>query len=103
MKKLEFLVVAFSASFAMAQDLPSNPEPGKCYVRCTTPDVSVNESNTITTNPAYKVLKTVPATFKTITERVLIKEEEKVLTVVPAKWGTETVNTYLKLVEILYK
>ncbi|TDT44876.1 OmpA family protein [Maribacter spongiicola] len=92
MKKVLFLVVAFSASFAMAQDLPSNPEPGKCYVRCTTPDVYVNESTTITTNPSYKILKTIPATFKTVTERVLVREEEKVLTVVPAKWGTETVT-----------
>tara|TARA_R110000744_G_scaffold37997_2_gene86923 strand:- start:1336 stop:1479 length:144 start_codon:yes stop_codon:yes gene_type:complete len=29
MKKVLFLAVAFTASFAMAQDLPSNPEPGK--------------------------------------------------------------------------
>jgi len=35
MKKLVFLAVAFSASFAMVQDLLSNPEPGKCYMRCT--------------------------------------------------------------------
>ena len=61
MKKVLFLAVAFSASFAMAQDLPSNPEPGKCYVRCTTPDVYVNETTTITTNPSYKILKTIPA------------------------------------------
>ena len=80
MKKVLFLAVAFSASFAMAQDLPSNPEPGKCYVRCTTPDVYVNETTTVTTNPSYKILKTIPATFKTITERVLVREEEKVLT-----------------------
>lgn len=92
MKKVLFLTAVLSASFAMAQDLPENPEPGKCYVRCTTPDVYVNESMTITTNPSYKVLKTVPATFKTITERVLVKEEEKVLTVVPAKWSTENVT-----------
>jgi len=92
MKKVLFLVAVFSASFVMAQDLPTNPEPGKCYVRCTTPDVYVNETVTLTVKPAYKVLKTVPATFKTVTERVLVKEEGKKLTVVPAKWGTETVT-----------
>jgi len=58
---------------SVAQDLPTNPEAGKCYVRCTTPDVYVNETITITVKPAYKVLKTVPATFKTVTERVEIK------------------------------
>lgn len=92
MKKVLFLVAVFTASFAMAQDLPANPEPGKCYVRCTTPDVYVNETVTITTNPAYKVLKVVPATFKTVTERVLVKEESKKLRIVPEEWGTETVT-----------
>lgn len=94
MKKILFLMAAMTASFTMAQDLPANPEPGKCYVRCTTPDVYVNETLTITIKPAYKVLKQVPATFKTVTERVLIKEESKKLTIVPEQWGTETV-TYI--------
>ncbi|WKB80866.1 OmpA family protein [Cellulophaga omnivescoria] len=96
MKKLLFLFAVMTASVTMAQDLPTNPEPGKCYVRCTTPDVYVNESITITTKPAYSVLKTVPATFKTVTERVLVKDESKSLKIVPAKWGTETVTYVAK-------
>lgn len=96
MKKVFFLVAVFTASFAMAQDLPANPEPGKCYVRCTTPDVYVNETVTITTKPAYKILKTVPATFKTVTERVLVKEESKKLRIVPEEWGTETITYVAK-------
>lgn len=92
MKRTLFLLAALVTAYGMAQDLPTNPEPGKCYVRCTTPDVYVNETVTITVKPAYKVLRTVPATFKTVTERVLVKEEGKKLTVIPAKWGTETVS-----------
>ncbi len=92
MKKLLLLTAIFAVATMSAQDLPQNPEPGKCYVRCTTPDVYVNETMTVEVKPAYKVLKTVPATFKTVTERVLIKEEGKKMTVVPAKWGTETVS-----------
>ena len=92
MKKILFLLAVFAATTMQAQDLPSNPEPGKCYVRCTTPDVYTNETMTVTTKPAYKVLKTVPATYKTVTERVLVKEEGKRLSIVPAKWGTETVT-----------
>ena len=92
MKKALFLFAAMTASFAMAQDLPTNPEPGKCYVRCTTPDVYVNETVTLTMKPAYKVLKTVSATFKTVTERVEVKAAGKKLAVVPEKWGTETVT-----------
>ncbi|RKR13332.1 OmpA family protein [Maribacter vaceletii] len=92
MKKILFLFAVMTASVSMAQDLPANPEPGKCYVRCTTPDVYVNETVTLTVKPAYKVLKTVPATFKTVTERVEVKAAGKKLTVVPEKWGTETVS-----------
>ncbi|OQD42974.1 OmpA family protein [Croceivirga radicis] len=93
MKKVLFIAALFTAAATTyAQDLPTNPEPGKCYVRCTTPDVYTNETVTVTVKPAYKVLKTVPATFKTVTERVLVKEESKKLVVVPAKWGTETVS-----------
>lgn len=92
MKKVLFIVALFTTAFMSAQDLPANPEPGKCYVRCTTPDVYTNETTSVVVKPAYKVLKTVPATYKTVTERVLVKEEGKKLSVVPAKWGTETVT-----------
>ncbi len=92
MKRVLFLCALFVASMSYAQDLPANPEPGKCYVRCTTPDVYVNETVTLTVKPAYKVLKKVPATFKTITERVMVKAEGKKLRVIPEKWGTETVT-----------
>ncbi len=92
MKKVLFLIAIFGAATMQAQDLPSNPEPGKCYVRCTTPDVYTNETMTITTKPAYKILKTVPATYKTVTERVMVKQESKKLNIIPAKWGTESVS-----------
>lgn len=96
MKKVTlFVVTLFASAMVFAQDLPTNPEPGKCYVRCTTPDVYVNESVQVMTRPAYKKLRTVPAVYETVTERVLVKEASKQLKVVPAKWGTETV-TYVK-------
>lgn len=50
------LTIMFGAT-AFAQDLPTNAEPGKCYVRCTTPDVWKNETVTVQTAAAYKVLK----------------------------------------------
>ena len=95
MKKITLLLAVFACSYAFAQDLPSNPEPGKCYVRCTTPDVYVNETVQVMTKPAYKKLRTVPAVFETVTERVLVKEEGKKLRVIPEKWGTETIS-YVK-------
>ncbi len=96
MKKLLFIAAALGAGFAAsAQDLPANPEPGKCYVRCTTPDIYENKTETVEIAPAYKILKTVPAKFKTITERVLIKEASKKFRIIPATYKTEVV-TYTK-------
>jgi len=80
---------------AHAQDLPSNPEPGKCYVRCTTPDIYEDQTVQIEIAPAYKKLRTVPATYKTVTEKVEIKPAGKKMTIVPATYNTETV-TYVK-------
>ncbi|RDK85425.1 OmpA family protein [Marinirhabdus gelatinilytica] len=82
-------------SVTYAQDLPTNPEPGKCYVRCTTPDVYVNETVQVMTKPAYKRLRTVPAVYETQTERVMVKAPGKKMRVIPEKWGTETI-TYIK-------
>ncbi len=97
MKKTLFsLAFIMCSALLSAQDLPTNPEPGKCYVRCTTPDVYVNETVSVVVKPAYTVLKTYPATYKEVTERVLVKEEGKKLTVIPAKWGTETVTYVAK-------
>ena len=77
---------------AFAQDLPSNPEPGKCYVRCKTPEVWKNEDVTIEVAPAYKKIITHPAEYKTVTERVITKEAGKRLVIVPAVWETKKVT-----------
>ncbi len=95
MKKTILMAMLGVSMYSVAQDLPKNPEPGKCYVRCTTPDVYKNEDVQILVKPAYKVLKQVPAEYKTVTEKVLVKEESKKLVVVPAKWGTKTIS-YIK-------
>jgi len=86
MKKLFlFGLSMLVASVTFAQDLPTNPEPGKCYVRCTTPDVYVNETVQVMTKPAYKKLRTVPAKYETVTERVMVKAPGKRLRVIPEK------------------
>ena len=95
MKKITFLLSLCVSFAAFAQDLPTNPEPGKCYVRCTTPDVYKNEDVQILVKPSYKVLSVVPAEYKTVTEKVLVKEASKKLVVVPATYKTVTVD-YVK-------
>ena len=97
MKKLLFSVslLIFGVS-AFAQDLPENPEPGKCYVRCKTPDVWKNEDVTIETKAAYKKIVTHPAEYKTETETVLVKEASQRLEVVPAVYETRDVVVVTK-------
>lgn len=96
MKKLLLMsLLAFSVLNVFTQDLPQNPEPGKCYVRCTTPDVYVNEEVKIQIKPSYKVIKIIPARFEKKTEKVVVRAEEKKLKIVPAKWSKEVVE-YVK-------
>ena len=93
MKKILLLglLVSYAIS-SFSQDLPTNPEAGKCYVRCTTPDVYVNEEVKVQVKPSYKIIKTIPAKFEKRTEKVLVKSEEKKLKVIPVKWGKESVD-----------
>jgi len=97
MKKLllSITLLVFGAS-AFAQDLPENPEPGKCYVRCKTPDIWKNEDVTIETKAAYKKIVTYPAEYKTVTERVLVKEASTKLQIVPAVYDTKDVVVVVK-------
>ncbi|KZS42649.1 cell envelope biogenesis protein OmpA [Aquimarina aggregata] len=89
------VLIFLGANVYAQQDLPQNPEPGKCYVRCTTPDVYENQTVQVKITPEYKKLKTFPATYETVTEKVIVKEASKKLTVVAAKYKTETV-TFMK-------
>ena len=85
-------VLLMFGAVAFAQDLPDNPEPGKCYVRCKTPDVWKNQDITLEVSPSYKKIVTYPAQYKTVTDRVIVKEAGKRLVVVPATWETRTVS-----------
>lgn len=80
---------------ASAQNLPDNPEPGKCYVKCITKDEFKTVEETIESYPAYTKLVVVPATYKTVEERVLVKEASKKFVYVPAVYETVEVS-YIK-------
>jgi len=84
------LLISLTVMAAQAQtgELPPNPDPGKCYVKCITKDTFRTVEETVQVSPAYKVLKIVPPTYKTIEERVLIREASKKLVYVPAEYKT---------------
>ncbi|MGB0878952.1 MAG: OmpA family protein [Polaribacter sp.] len=93
MKKilLSGVFLMFGAAIS-AQGLPDNPEPGKCYVRCKTPEVWKNQDITLEIAPAYKRIITHPAQYRTVKDRVIVKEAGQRLVVVPAVWDTRTVT-----------
>ncbi|MBU3012983.1 OmpA family protein [Polaribacter vadi] len=95
MKKILFSSAFFlltASAFSQVLTLPQNPEPGKCYVMCKTPEVWKNEQVTVEVSPAYKKIVTHPAQYKTVTEKVLIKEATEKLEIVPAVWETKAIT-----------
>ncbi|MGC6438025.1 MAG: OmpA family protein [Flavobacteriaceae bacterium] len=94
MKKLLIgaMVFPFVLANVSAQNLPTNPNPGKCYVKCITKDVFEDITETVEIYPSYNTIEVVPATYKTIEERVLVKEASKRYTYVPAVYETVTVD-----------
>lgn len=97
MKKRLLLLVCLVAGFGFsnAQDLPSNPTPGKCYVKCITKDTFKEVTETYQSSPSYTTLEVVPATYKTVEERVLVKEASKRYEFSPTVYETVEVS-YVK-------
>ncbi|WP_034057162.1 OmpA family protein [Lacinutrix jangbogonensis] len=90
-----FLCLVASSGYLQAQGLPTNPEPGKCYVKCITKDTFKEVTETLQVYPAYTTLTVVPATYKTVEETVLVKEATEKHTYTPATYETVDV-TYIK-------
>ena len=90
MKKLLLItfLTLFSTTLITAQNLPENPDPGKCYVKCITKDVFDTVTESIQVQPSYQTLSVVPATYKTVEERIVVKEASKRLVVIPAVYET---------------
>jgi outer membrane protein OmpA-like peptidoglycan-associated protein len=89
----------FFAGAVHAQELPPTAQPGKCYVKCITPDEYREVTETIVIKPEYKVLTATPATYKTIEESVMIKEASKRYVVHPAVYETVSVDYESKTAE----
>lgn len=85
-------MLSTTVNLSYGQELPQQGDPGKCYVKCITPDKFEEVTETIVVNPAYKVLKTVPPTYKTVTEEVLVKEESRKYAYIPAEFETVEVE-----------
>jgi len=93
-KRLSLLLLPslFFTGMAYTQELPPTAQPGKCYVKCITPDEYREVTETVVIKPAHKVLTTTPAVYKTVEERVLVKEASKRYVIHPAVYETVSVN-----------
>ncbi|MCB0570091.1 MAG: OmpA family protein [Phaeodactylibacter sp.] len=81
-------LLCFMSLNLLAQGLPENPEEGKCYVRCVTPDVWENEEVKVLVKPAHKKLEVIPAAYKDEQVEVLVKPGTKKFVYVPAQYKT---------------
>ncbi len=96
-KLLTTLLVSGVCVSAFAQDgLPTNPEPGKCYAKCVSPDEYKAENQRVMTKPSYKTLEVVPAEYKTEVETLVIKPETEKYTYKPATYKTVTDTIWTK-------
>ncbi|HHM21640.1 MAG TPA: OmpA family protein [Bacteroidetes bacterium] len=82
--------MAATVVFGQGETLPKNPTPGKCYIRCVTPEQYGTETKRILARPAYKRLEKVPAEYKTVEETVMVKPATKKYIYVPAEFRTVT-------------
>ena len=84
-----FLLLSFPVTITLqAQEYPSNPEPGACYIRCPLEEISEMEKVVVT--PTYMQYKVVPAVYKTVEEQMLVKEASKRFEYVPAVYREVT-------------
>ena len=84
------LLMAVTFAFSQGETLPKNPTPGKCYIRCVTPEQYGTDTKRMLSRPAYKRLEKVPAEYKTVEETVMVKPASKRYVYVPAEFRTVT-------------
>jgi outer membrane protein OmpA-like peptidoglycan-associated protein len=94
MKKLLLfkIILILAVAPAFGQQLPKEGDPGKCYVKCITPDKFEEYEETFVVEEAYTVIETIPPTYKEVEEKVVVKEETKEYTYIPAVYETVEVE-----------
>jgi len=111
-----FLLLGITQSYgqvaddARFNDLPPKAEYGKCYAKCKTPDIYETFTRKVLVEEAYyeavakQVMlaeggmnyKTIPASYKTVTEKELVEPEQAIVNIIPAKYETRTRKIMVK-------
>lgn len=69
-------------------DVPPNAEPGKCYARCLIPDQFEFKEEQVLDKPASFKMEVTPATYKTVTDTVVVRKAYTKKIAVPAVYQT---------------
>ncbi len=78
---------AGSSSSADASLFPPNPKAGECYARVLIPATYSTVSEKVLKSEAGERIEVIPARYETATETVLVKEASSKLEVIPAVYG----------------
>ncbi len=90
---IEQIQPASGKSTAPFGDFTTQAKAGECYGKVRLPAVTRTETNEIQVEPASKrIARIVPATYKTITEEVVVREATEKLVTIPATYKTVTQN-----------
>jgi hypothetical protein len=84
------LSVAGAALAQGAGDYPPDAEPGSCYARVLIPETYEIQTEQVLDQPEHTEARVIPATYETVVERVLVKEQAMTYQVVPPVYQVET-------------
>ena len=100
MKTTYLIFTMLSCNIVLAQSYldkqPENPEPGKCYAKCVTPDEFKEETVVVESVPSYDKLEVIPAVYKTVFTEVILKPSSKKFINVPAVYKTVVDTVWTK-------
>ena len=88
-----------SAMTSMSSDaslFPPNPKPGQCYARVLIPATYKTVSEKVLKSEAAERFEVIPARYETGTETVMVQEASTKLEVVPAVYGEVTERVLVK-------
>ena len=84
------LVLAGAAAAQGTGDYPADAAPGSCYARVLIPETYEIQTEQVLDKPEHTEARVIPATFETVVERVMVKEQALTYRVVPPVFEIET-------------
>ena len=84
------LVLAGAVAAQGTGDYPADAAPGSCYARVLIPETYEIQTEQVLDKPEHTEARVIPATFETVLERVMVKEQAMTYRVVPPVYEIET-------------